>query len=81
MKRNLNLVIYLKSSLRNVDCTRFLFIVFVEHNQIYNDDSKFARQLKKLLRDDEEEKKLQKLVDLSNYLEQPENIKVKTLQV
>jgi hypothetical protein len=32
--------------------------------------------LKKLVRDDEEEKKLQKLVDLSSYLEQPENIKV-----
>jgi hypothetical protein len=53
-----------------------LFIAFEEHNLIYNDDSKFARQLKKLLRDDEEEKKLQKLVDLSSYLEQPENIKV-----
>jgi hypothetical protein len=48
-------------------------------NTIYNDDSKFARQLKKLMKDEEEDKKIQKLVDLSTYLDQIENIKVKSL--
>lgn len=46
-----------------------------DHNQIYNDDSKFARQLKKLLRDEEEDRKVQKILDLSSYLDQQENIK------
>ncbi len=46
-----------------------------DHNQIYNDDSKFARQLKKLLRDEEEDRKIQKILDLSSYLDQQENVK------
>ena len=50
-----------------------------DHNQIYNDDSKFARQLKKLLRDEEDDRKIQKIMDLSNYLDQQENIKVNNL--
>jgi hypothetical protein len=48
----------------------------LDHNQIFNDDSKFARHLKKLLREDEEDRKLQKILDLSNYLDQQENFKV-----
>lgn len=46
-----------------------------DHNQIYNDDSKFARQLKKLLRDEEEDRKIQKILDMSSYLDQQENVK------
>ncbi|CAF0784356.1 unnamed protein product [Brachionus calyciflorus] len=46
-----------------------------DHNQVYNDDSKFARQLKKLLREEEEESKIQKILDLSSYLDHHENIK------
>lgn len=46
-----------------------------DHNQIYNDDSKFARQLKKLLRDEEDERKIRKIIDLSLYLDQQENVK------
>ena len=46
-----------------------------DHNQVYNDDSKFARQLKKLLRDEEDERKIQKILDLSTYLDQQENVK------
>jgi hypothetical protein len=77
MKRNSNLVIYLTAFYAQYICKTSIFIDgLIEHNQIYNDDSKFARQLKKLLRDEEEEKRFQKLVDLNNYLEQPENIKV-----
>lgn len=47
----------------------------IDHNQIYNDDSKFARQLKKLLRDEEDDRKIQKILDLSSYLDQQENVK------
>jgi hypothetical protein len=50
----------------------------ISMNQIFNDDSKFARHLKKLLREDEEDRKLQKILDLSNYLDQQENFKVET---
>jgi hypothetical protein len=47
----------------------------LDSNQIHNDDSKFARQLKKLLRDEEDDRKVQKVIDLSGYLDQQENIK------
>ena len=50
--------------------------IFLDHNQIYADDSKFSRQLKKLLRDEEDDKKLKKILDLSTYLDHQENIKV-----
>jgi len=46
-----------------------------DHSQVYADDSKFARQLKKLLRDEEEDRKIQKILDLSSYLDQQENVK------
>jgi len=46
-----------------------------DHALVYGDDSKFARQLKKLLRDEEEDRKLQKILDLSAYLDQQENVK------
>ena len=48
---------------------------WTDHNQVYNDDSKFARQLKKLLREEEEESKIQKIIDLSSYLDHHENVK------
>lgn len=51
----------------------------LDHNQIFNDDSKFARHLKKLPREEEEDRKLSKILDLSNYLDQPENFKVPKL--
>ena len=52
-----------------------MIIESVDHGQVYNDDSKFARQLKKLLKDDDEERKIPKIVELSNYLDHAENIK------
>lgn len=50
-------------------------ICISDHNQVFTDDSKFARQLKKLLRDEEEDRRVQKILDLSAYLDQPENVK------
>jgi hypothetical protein len=45
-------------------------------NTINVDDSKFARQLKKLIKDEEEEKKVTTLTNLKDYLEKPDNLKV-----
>jgi hypothetical protein len=58
-------------------CSFEVFYVdeLTDQNMIFDDDSKFARQIKKLMRDEEDDRKVQKLVDLSSYLDQPENIK------
>jgi hypothetical protein len=47
----------------------------LDQNIIFDDDSKFARQIKKIMRDEEDERKIQKLLELSSYLDQPENLK------
>ena len=49
---------------------------FIDLAQVNNDDSKFSRHLKKLLKLDDDEKVLQKVDELKNYLYQSENIKV-----
>ena len=59
----------------------FLIRNQLDSNQIHNDDSKFARQLKKLLRDEEDDRKVQKVIDLSIYLDQQENIKVTKIRI
>lgn len=46
-------------------------------NAVNLDDSKFARQLKKLVKDEEEEKKSLTLANLKEYLDKQDNLKVK----
>lgn len=47
-----------------------------DFNHIFNDECKFARMLRKLPRDEDEDKKVQKIAEISTYLDQQENIKV-----
>ncbi len=42
---------------------------------IYKDDSKFSRLLKRLFRDDDDDERLNKIKELSKYLDGQENIK------
>ena len=51
-------------------------LFYLDADRIHDDDSKFSRHLRKLLRgDDDDEKRAQKLTDLSFYLDLSENIK------
>ncbi len=54
----------------------FLFVFNQDLNAINLDDSKFSRQLKKLIKDEEEEKKLTTLTNLKEYLDKSDNLKV-----